>query len=449
MADISKQELKSIFNSPPEKVIDFFEAKGLKTSFDWHEVYADAHAKAFTIAKMTELDLLKDTKSILDKSIKEGASLNRTEKELKELFAKKGWTGFKEMKDPKTGRLSSSAAPAATGETRTVELGTPRRVRTIAVNNMNTACAAGRYLEQMEEADIAPYWQYMCILDESTRQAHRDLHQKVFKCTDQFWQNFYPPNGWNCRCFVRNLTKSELDRAGYTVEKTDGAFSTITKEIGGEMKEIPVFKYNDGGIEKVTAPDAGWETNIGKAAWKIDAAAWGKVKDVPEQIKYDFLSKMAQNPHREEAFKLWAAGIMKNGLKNTDLEKTLTWVKPEIYEKIKTETPIIVMQSSQIGHSGMNKNDKQALTEDEYLQVYDIINNPDEIYQDFTRPKWQQIAFIRRIKGSDKCIKICVRLNQKSRKKDIDYLVSKITTIGKVLYHNIANGKDYKMIYKK
>ena len=53
MADISEQELKSIFNMPPEKVIDFFENKGLKTSYDWHEVYADAHAKAFTVAKMT------------------------------------------------------------------------------------------------------------------------------------------------------------------------------------------------------------------------------------------------------------------------------------------------------------------------------------------------------------------------------------------------------------
>jgi len=437
MAEITEKELKSIFNSPPEKVIEFFEEKGLKTSFDWHEVYADAHAKAFTIAKMTELDLLKDTKSILDKSIKEGSSFGETKRELKNLFEKRGWTGFKEITDEKTGR------------TRTIELGTPRRIKTIITNNINSAYAAGRYHEQLQEADIAPYWQYTAVLDESTRAQHRALHGRVFKCTDQFWQNFYPPNGWNCRCFVRNLTKSQLDRAGLTVENTEGAFSTVTKKIGSEEKEIPVFKFNDGGIEKFIAPDAGWETNIGKSAWGIDAAAWGKVKDMPDNIKYDFLHKMASNPHKEQAYKLWAGNILKNGFKNTEIEKSLAWVKPEIYGKINTETPIIVMQNSQIGHSGMNKTGKQVLTEDEYMQVYDIINNPDEIYLDFTRPKWQQIAFIRKIKDSDKCIKICVRINQKSRRKDIDYLVSKIATIGKINYYNVSNGKEYKIVYKK
>ena len=225
MTNITETELKSIFNQPPEKVIEFFEAKGLKTSFDWHEVYSDSHAKAFTVAKMTELDLLKDTKNILEKAIKDGESYGKTKKELTNLFEKKGWLGFKEVTDPNT------------GETKTVELGTPRRIKTIITNNINSAYASGRYLEQMEEADIAPYWQYKAVLDESTRLEHRQLHNRVWKATDPFWQNFYPPNGWNCRCFVVNLTKSQLDRKGLTVENSDGNFSTVTKKVGGEIKE--------------------------------------------------------------------------------------------------------------------------------------------------------------------------------------------------------------------
>lgn len=436
MTNISETELKSIFNQPPEKVIEFFEAKGLKTSYDWHEVYADSHSKAFTVAKMTEIDLLKDTKNILDKAIKEGESYGETKKQLKELFERKGWTGTRIDVDSE-------------GNAKKVELGTPRRIRTIINSNINSAYASGRYLEQMQETDFAPYWQYMAVNDESTRPEHRALHLKVYKSTDPFWQNFYPPNGWNCRCYVRNLTKRQVERLGYSVESTEGSFSTVNKKVGDEIKEIPAYKFNDGGIERTLIPDAGWETNVGNSAWGIDVAAWNKVKNLDENIKLDFLSKMAQNPHREQAFKTWTSKMFEKDYKNTELEKTLTWINPKLYEKIKPQSPIVVIQDSQIGHSGINKNTKQALSKEEYLQVYDIINNPDEIYEDYTYKDGKQIAFVKRIPNSEMCIKICVRFDQKSRLKDKrkrNELISRVTTVGKVDYQSFMNLKDYKKI---
>lgn len=432
---ITQTELNAAFNMKPEEIIEFFKEKGLKTSYDWHEVYVDAHAKAFTVAKMTEIDLLKDTKKLLEKAIEEGQSYNTFKKEAMNLFQKKGWIGTRIDVDSE-------------GNAKKVELGTPRRIKKIFDSNINAAYAAGRYREQMEEADVAPYWQYMSIQDERTRPEHSALHGKVFRADDPFWNNFYPPNGWGCRCFVRNLTKRELDRRGITVKNTQGTFSTSKVKVGGEIKEIPTYKFNDGGIERILKPDAGWETNIGKSAWGIDVQAWNKVKDMPEKIKYDFLSKMASNPHRETAYISWASQIFTNGFKDIPVEKTLTYLQPNLYEKLKEtlDSPIIVMQSNQIGHSGMNKENKQALSQAEYLKIYDYINNYDEVYYDYTRPKWKQIAFIKLISGSDKCIKICVRLSQKSKMKDKDYLVSKITTIGKVNYNSLNNKKDYKRI---
>ena len=225
-----------------------------------------------------------------------------------------------------------------------------------------------------------------------------------------------------------------------------GIITTVKQKVGREEREIPVYKFNDGGIDRVLKPDAGWETNVGKSAWGIDVQAWNKVKDMPEQIKYDFLSKMASNPHRESAYKVWVEKLFSKDYKNTELEKTLTWITPKLYTKVKPQSPIIVIQDSQIGHSGINKNEKQALSKNEYLQVYDIINNPDERYEDFTYKDGKQIAFVRLIPNSKKCIKICVRFNQKSRYKNKDYLISRVTTIGKVNYQSFKNTKDYKKI---
>ena len=115
---IEKVNLNSVFNMEPKEIVEYFEQKGLKTTYDWHELYADAHAKAFTVAKMTEIDLLNDTKKLLEKSLKEGQSYSQFKKEAESLFAKKGWTGKRIDVD-------------SNGNAKVVELGTPRRIKKI------------------------------------------------------------------------------------------------------------------------------------------------------------------------------------------------------------------------------------------------------------------------------------------------------------------------------
>jgi len=215
-------------------------------------------------------------------------------------------------------------------------------------------------------------------------------------------------------------------------------------------KEMPTQTYTFESAGKIInlTPGAGWGTNLGVKGWGIDVQAWNKVEGLPEQIRYNFIAKMAENPHKKEAYTTWVENIFKNGFKNTLQEKTLTWIQPELFQKIdKTpSSPIVVIQNDQIGHSGMHKQDAQALTKEEYLQIYNIVNKPDEVYWDYTNSKWKQIAFIHKIPNSNKCIKVCVRFNQKSKRKEIKYPISRVTTIGKVNYYNLSTGKDYKKI---
>lgn len=175
-----------------------------------------------------------------------------------------------------------------------------------------------------------------------------------------------------------------------------------------------------------------------------------KSKKLPQTVQDRFISEMAQNPHKKDAVSSWIKNIYNNGPKNVELEKVLTWLSPKLLKQINTgktviNSPIVVMSDKQVGHSGKNKAVKQALSEKEYLDIYNIVNNPDEIYEDFTNKKWKQIAFIKVLKDGN-CIKVCVRFNQKSRIKDKGNLINRVTTVGKVNYKECFTDKN---LYKK
>ena len=207
-----------------------------------------------------------------------------------------------------------------------------------------------------------------------------------------------------------------------------------------------------GGYFQTTKTDAGWNYNVGKSAWNIDVLAYKEIAQLPTPIQDRFISDMAQNRHFKDRYVEWVNNILKNGTKNVELEKTLTWLSPSLIKELKKEnykidSPIVVISDRRVGHSGMNKNKGQALSKTEYLQIYNIVNNPDEVYYDYTQgPDVKQIAFVKLIPNSDKCIKVCVRFNQKSRFKYRKQLVNQVTTVGKVNYDSLKDQKQFKKI---
>ena len=382
---------------------------------------------------MTEIDLLNDTKKLLEKSLKEGQSYSQFKKEAESLFAKKGWTGKRIDVD-------------SNGNAKVVELGTPRRIKKIYDCNMNSAYSVGRYKEMCEEIDVAPYWQYMCIVDGSTRPEHLAMHGKVFKADDSFWSSFFPPNGWGCRCFVRNLTKGEVSRKNLKVEETDGTFSTAKVKVGNEIKEVPTYKFNDGGVERILKPDAGWETNLGVKAWGLDIQAWNKVKGMKDNLKYRFISQMASNPHREKIFKDFIDKVVANNLRGQREEKVLTWINPSLFEKLQkeniiAETPLVVFQDDRVPHI---IGERAKLTKEQLYSAYNIVNNPDGIYFDYTKQKDDAIAFVKYIADTNECLKVCIKVNKKHKKTKLP--VNYVSTAGIVDKSSLNDPKLYKKI---
>jgi len=190
------------FDLPPESAVAFLEQKGLVVGFAWQDVWQEAHDQAFTVAKMLDTDLLGDVHEMVTRYIEEGRTTAEFVRDLKPELVRRGWWGRAEMVDPET------------GERRTVQLGSPRRLRVIFETNVKASYAAGHWAEIEATAQDAPYLMYDAIDDGRTRPEHAAWDGTVLRWDDPWWRTHYPPNGWNCRCGVIQLDADELAELG-------------------------------------------------------------------------------------------------------------------------------------------------------------------------------------------------------------------------------------------
>lgn len=240
----------------PEKAIEYFKAKGYTFSWDWQDTWQEAHAKAFTVAKAMRMDVLTDIREMVQKALDEGITLAQFQKELEPKLKAKGWWGRQMVGD-------------GAGGAQTVQLGSPRRLRTIYETNLQTAYNVGRYKEDMENVDNRPYWQYVAVMDNRTRPAHAALNGKVFRYDDPFWNTHYPPLGFRCRCRVRALTDAQAKEAGISKGKDNITWEDrLINKATGEFDKVAVYTDPFTGLKVATDP--GWSYNPGKAAWFPD-----------------------------------------------------------------------------------------------------------------------------------------------------------------------------------
>lgn len=170
---------------PFDEAIAWFRSKGYAISPDsWMDVWRSANARAFTVARVTEMDVLVDLKAGVDKALDQGTTLQEFKRDLIPRLQEKGWW-------------------TPEGERAVVELDgtemkrlTPWRLNTIFDTNIQTSYAVGRYEQQMEVAKQRPVWTYNAILDAVTRPDHAEMNGKSFDYRHPVWDQWYPPNGF-------------------------------------------------------------------------------------------------------------------------------------------------------------------------------------------------------------------------------------------------------------
>ncbi|MBI1214542.1 MAG: hypothetical protein GC185_01830 [Alphaproteobacteria bacterium] len=226
---------------PFHEAIDFFRKKGYKPTFRYQDMEPQAHATAFTVAKAMRTDILQDIRSAMDDAIANGHTFDTFKGNLKPTLADKGWWGRKKMVDPDT------------GEERTVQLGSSKRLRTIFDVNMRQAYATGHWEQAQRTKNALPFLRYVPSSAHHPRAAHRLWYNVVKPIDDPFWDKHLPPNGWGCQCSVQQLAQEDLDHLGLEVTKYDpsGPEKTYVNRRTGQLMRAPQgvdpnFAYNPG-----------------------------------------------------------------------------------------------------------------------------------------------------------------------------------------------------------
>lgn len=229
------------FTLPPAQAIAYFKAKGLKMTFDWRDMIGAEHASAFTVAKMADLDLLADVQASLDDAIAQGLSYQSWADTITPLLQQKGWWGRQAVTDP------------LTGETIVAQLGSPGRLKTIFRTNVQSAYAAGQWEQIQEQKDVAEFLMYDAVDDHRTRPQHAAWDGTVLPVDHDWWTTHYPPNGWNCRCGVIQLSAEDLDDLGLqpSAKAPAGGTSNWTNPRTGKVEKV------EKGL------DPGWNSNPG------------------------------------------------------------------------------------------------------------------------------------------------------------------------------------------
>jgi len=67
-----------------------------------------------------------------------------------------------------------------------------------------------------QESDVLPLLKYLTVGDARVRPTHRALDEIIRPVNDSFWNNYFPPNGWRCRCTVEQLADGNVtDLTGF------------------------------------------------------------------------------------------------------------------------------------------------------------------------------------------------------------------------------------------
>lgn len=114
-------------------------------------------------------------------------------------------------------------------------------------NHAQTAAEMAAKWEGFEEDGDEYNLQYRTADDDKVRPEHAALHGVTLPMSDPFWDEYYPPNGWNCRCTVVQVLKNK-----YPATDRGEALRRGREALAKDAKGI--FHYNPGKQGK-TFPD--------------------------------------------------------------------------------------------------------------------------------------------------------------------------------------------------
>ena len=211
----------------PKEALKYFEAKNIEPGFDHRDVWGEEHNTAFTIAKVMEHDVLAEMKDLTHRAIKDGLSFDEFKAQAPKLLAKSGWGKY--------------GTPEATNT----------RLRTIFETNRRVARSAGQWQRIQRTKKLRPFLVYELGPSTNHREEHEIWAGTVLPVDDPFWADHFVPNGWGCKCTIRQLSHREVERIGGVTPRPDTSTVKWENKHTGKIENVPKgigpgWNYNPG-----------------------------------------------------------------------------------------------------------------------------------------------------------------------------------------------------------
>lgn len=154
---------------------------------------------------------------------------------------------------------------------------------------------AAKWKEQ--EADDDRYnLQYRTAGDSRVRPEHAALNRTTLPASDPFWNEYYPPNGWRCRCTVVQVRKGKYPETDSSTAMQQGREATYEAGKNGTNKAA-IFRFNPGKQQVIFPPHHPYYQVSESLRTKIEEDLQrNNVEDIKDKegLK-DFIVSMAKN----------------------------------------------------------------------------------------------------------------------------------------------------------
>lgn len=268
-----------------------------QVDFDRSEIYQSAHQRAFTIARIANIDLLADIQTSLESAFVEGQTYDEWVKELKPTLQKAGWLGRVIVQNPNTKEQKEIFVGAS-------------RLKKIFYTNARTAYAQSE-ARAGYKLPLSEYIRYVAILDNRTRAQHRALHGKIAHKDDDFWKRNYPPNGWNCRCAVEFVSKDEMKTQGWAeMSEAEKKLSFAHKDWDYDTRNLKA-NYADDLLRIVRNKIKKYE--IQKNAAALEALKEHEIELIKQKGKEDLIGKLDEFKAEEMPANISKEEFLENG----------------------------------------------------------------------------------------------------------------------------------------
>lgn len=126
----------------------------------------------------------------------------------------------------------------------------------------SSAQMAGKWSGYEQDQKEYPNLKYVCVDDSHTRPEHALLNGIIKPLNDPFWNTYYPPNGFRCRCHVEQTNETEsatvpnesIDyRFAHHVGKTGEVFTLMHPYFSMPQKELTRIR-KETELNKLYAP---------------------------------------------------------------------------------------------------------------------------------------------------------------------------------------------------